>query len=89
MKEEEKQRILAVRRFFAGEKPESICSSLGRSRPWLYKWVRRHSDHDDAWFKSASKKPVNTVNRTPTEIEEIVKLVRLNLYNAGTQQLGT
>lgn len=81
MKEEEKQRILAVRRFLAGEKPESICSSLGRSRPWLYKWVRRHSDHYDAWFSSASKRPVNTANRTPSEIEEIVKLVRLNLYN--------
>ncbi len=81
MKDEEKQRILAVRRFLAGEKPESICSSLGRSRPWLYKWVRRHSDHDDAWFRSSSKRPVNTANRTPTEIEEIVKLVRLNLYN--------
>lgn len=81
MDDEEKQRILAVRRFLAGEKPESICSSLGRSRPWLYKWVRRHSDHDDAWFSSASKRPSNTANRTPAEIEEIVKLVRLNLYN--------
>lgn len=81
MKEEEKQRILAVRRFLAGEKPESVCSSLGRSRPWLYKWVRRHSDHDDSWFRSSSKRPVNTANRTPTEIEEIVKFVRLNLYN--------
>ena len=81
MKEEEKQRILAVRRFLAGEKPESICSSLGRSRPWLYKWVRRHSDHDDSWFRSSSKRPVNTANRTPTEVEEIVKFVRLNLYN--------
>ncbi len=81
MKEEEKQRILAVRRFLSGEKPESICSSLGRSRPWLYKWIRRHSDHDDAWFRTLPKRPVNTANRTPTEVEEIVKLVRLNLYN--------
>jgi transposase-like protein len=81
MKDEEKRRILAVRRFLAGEKPESICSSLERSRPWLYKWVRRHSDHDNSWFRSSSKKPITTANRTPTEIEEIVKLVRLNLYN--------
>lgn len=81
MKEEEKQRILAVRRFLAGEKPESICASLGRTRPWLYKWARRYSDHDKSWFRSSSKRPVNTANRTPTEIEEIVKLVRLNLYN--------
>ena len=81
MKEEEKQRILAVRRFLAGEKPESICSSLGRSRPWLYKWVGRYSDQDDAWFRSSSKRPAITANRTPSEIEEIVKFVRLNLYN--------
>ena len=81
MKDEEKQRVLAVRRFLAGEKPESICSSLGRSRPWLYKWVQRHSADDDAWFRSSSKRPGNTANRTPAEIEEIVKFVRLNLYN--------
>ncbi|MDW7646520.1 MAG: integrase core domain-containing protein [Desulfuromonadales bacterium] len=81
MKEEEKQRILAVKRFHAGEKPESICSSLGRSRPWLYKWVRRHADHDDTWFSSLPKRPVSTGNRTPDEIVEIVKLVRLSLYN--------
>ena len=37
---EQKQRILAAERFNNGEKPESICVSLGRSRAWLYKWVK-------------------------------------------------
>jgi len=81
MDDEEKQRILAVRRFLAGERPNAICSSLGRSRSWLYKWLQRHSGLDNAWFNSLSKSPTNVANRTPTEIEEIVKLVRLNLYN--------
>jgi len=81
MDDEEKQRILAVRRFLAGEKPEAICSSLGRSRSWLYKWTQRHSDLGDIWFNNLSKSPASVANRTPTEIEEIVKLVRLNLYN--------
>jgi len=81
MNDEEKQRILAVRRFLSGEKPEAICSSLGRSRSWLYKWLQRHSDLGDAWFNSLPKSPANVANRTPAEIEEIVKLVRLNLYN--------
>jgi len=81
MDDEEKQRILAVRRFLAGEKPEAICSSLGRSRSWLYKWLQRHSDLGDAWFNSLSKSPAKVANRTPAEIEEIVKFVRLNLYN--------
>jgi transposase InsO family protein len=81
MDDEEKQRILAVRRFLAGEKPEAICSSLGRSRPWLYKWVRRHSGSGDTWFTSLPRSPTCVANRTPAEIEGIVKLVRLNLYN--------
>jgi hypothetical protein len=75
------QRILAVQRFLNGEKPESICASLGRSKSWLYKWVERRLDEDDAWNESRSRQPLSATNRTPKEIEEIVKLVRLNLYN--------
>jgi len=81
MKDEEKQRTRAVQRFLAGEKPESICASMGRSRAWLYRWVNRYNVNDDAWCNSQSTRPNNVTNRTPVEIEEIVKMVRLNLYN--------
>jgi len=82
MKDEIKQeRMRAVRRFRAGEKPEAICTSLGRSRFWLYKWVIRYDENDDSWCENQSTQPFNAANRTPLEIEEIVKMVRLNLYN--------
>ncbi len=82
MKDEIKQeRIRAVRRFKAGEKPEAIFSSLGRSRSWLYKWVARYDENDKSWSENRSTKPFNATNRTPLEIEEIIKMVRLNLYN--------
>lgn len=81
MKEELKQRAQAVERFLAGERPGAICVSLGRSRSWLYKWINRYSENDEAWCNSLSTQPVNAANRTPAEVEEIVKLVRLNLYN--------
>ena len=81
MNDEVTQRILAVQRFFAGEKPEAICTSLGRSRSWLYKWINRFSENNDAWSSNLPTQPVNVANRTPTEIEEIVKMVRLSLYN--------
>jgi transposase InsO family protein len=82
MKDESRQqRILAVQRFLNGEKPESICASLGKSRAWLYKWVERHLEEGDSWSDDRSRRPLNVVNRTPREIEEIVKLMRLNLYN--------
>lgn len=74
-------RILAVQRFKAGESPESICVSLGKSRRWLYKWVKRYNNNDPSWFEEHSRRPHSTPHRTPAEIEQIVKMVRLNLYN--------
>jgi transposase InsO family protein len=76
-----KFRVLAVRRFNAGESPEAICVSLGKSKFWLYKWVKRYLGGDPLWFEDRSRKPLSTRHRIPAEIEEIVKLVRLNLYN--------
>ncbi len=73
-------RILAVQRFKAGESPESICISLGKSRFWLYKWVKRCNE-DSSWCEDRSCRPFAKPTRTPSEIEEIVKMVRLSLYN--------
>ena len=75
------QRIWAVERFLNGEKPEAICASLRRSKSWLYKWVERHTEGDDSWSESRSQGPFTTPSHTLREIEEIVKMVRLNLYN--------
>lgn len=79
--ENEQYRIHAVERFKNGESPEAICASLGKSRTWLYKWIRRYREHDDAWCQSRSRCPHSIQCRTPSEIVEIVKMVRLNLYN--------
>jgi transposase InsO family protein len=78
-----KQRATAVERYFAGEDPVSICASLGKTTRWLYKWVSRHTPDDPAWFEDQSRRPLSSPYRTPAEIEQIVKLVRLNLYNKG------
>jgi putative transposase len=84
MEEEiELYRILAVERFKNGESPETICASLGKSRTWLYKWIRRYREHDNSWNRSQSRCPHSIQCRTPSEIEEIVKMIRLNLYNQG------
>lgn len=81
MNDIEQERVRAVQRFLDGEKPQAICTSLGRSTVWLYKWVKRHAEGGEAWNISKSKQPVNFARRTSAEIEEIVKMVRLNLYN--------
>jgi putative transposase len=74
-------RILAVERFKNGESPETICASLGKSRAWLYKWIRRYGAGESSWCEDRSRRPLEMPNRTPSEVEEIVKMVRLNLYN--------
>jgi len=74
-------RASAVQRYIAGEDVESICSSLGRSRRWLYKWLARHIPDDSTWYEELSRRPLISPNRTPAEIEQIVELVRSSLYN--------
>lgn len=76
-----RDRVLAVQRFQAGENSESICTSFGRSKFWLYKWVNRYDENDPLWYEDHPRRPYVTANRTPAEIEEIVKMVRFNLYN--------
>lgn len=76
-----RQRASAVQRYLAGEDPESICSSLGKTTRWLYKWAARHIPDDPAWFEDQSRRPFSSPLRTPAEIEQIVEFVRLSLYN--------
>jgi hypothetical protein len=78
-----KQRATAVVRYFAGEDPVRICASLGKTTRWLYKWVSRHTPDDPTWFEDQSRRPLFSPYRTPAEIEKIIEMVRLNLYNKG------
>jgi putative transposase len=80
-KDVQQERQWAVKRVFDGEHIDSICVSPGRSRAWLYKWVERSLQDEPAWHKSQSRRPHTSPLHTSGEIEEIVKIVRLNLYN--------
>ena len=75
-------RMKAVQRLLAGEDPEEICDSLGCSRSWLYKWASRYTPDNPTWFDEQSRRPLSNPFRTPAEIEKIVELVRLDLYNS-------
>jgi len=76
-----RQRASAVQRYLAGEDPQKICASLGKTTRWLYKWAARHIPDDPTWFEDQSRRPFSSPFRTHAEIEQIVELVRLSLYN--------
>lgn len=78
---EDRQR--AVQRYHRGERASSICTSMGYSRPWLYKWLRRFAEGTPDWFGDQSRCPHEQPTRAAKEIEQIVTLVRLSLYNRG------
>jgi putative transposase len=78
-----KKRLEAVQRYLAEENPKSICTSLRKSKAWLYKWVKRYTPGDPAWCQDQSKQPRISPKRTTVEMEEIIKMVRLSLYNKG------
>ena len=77
------ERASAVQKYLSGEDPASICASLGKTTRWLYKWVARHAPGDPTWFEDRSRRPLTSPFRTPAEIEKIVEMVRLSLYNQG------
>jgi len=78
---EEWRRRRAVERHLRGEKARTICVSLGRTDRWLYKWLERFHEGDPEWHRGHSRKPIQIASRTSEEIEEMVKYVRLELYN--------
>jgi len=73
---EESQRIEAITRYFAGEKPVTVYTGLGKSRKWFYKWLSRFKTGKKGWFKDLSRKPKYTLNRTNGEIEQAVVKIR-------------
>ncbi|UCG63513.1 MAG: helix-turn-helix domain-containing protein [Deltaproteobacteria bacterium] len=81
-KDSKRTRKLAVKRVLKGESPSVICASLGRSRYWLYKWIKRFDPDNPIWSHDRSRRPINRPHRIPLEIEQIVKMIRLNLYNS-------
>lgn len=83
---EEGLRVEAVRRRLAGESPEAIAVSLGRSRRWVSKWVARHEPAGE-W--AAGRKPGRVVNRTDSALEAQVVAVRGRLAENPWAQIGS
>jgi transposase-like protein len=77
----EERRKRAVERLRQGEAFTVLCLSEGVSRGWLHKWWTRYTQETTDWCRDTSRRPHTQPGRTAAEIEEIVQLVRLELYN--------
>jgi putative transposase len=85
---EEELRREAVRRRLAGESPEQVARSLGRSRRWVAKWVGRHDPANADWARGARRGPLRAPHRTCAETEALVLAVRERLVANPWAQVG-
>ena len=77
--DEIKQRQRASERFQDGESAEAICASLGRSRSWLYKWLRREETAGNEWAQSLSRRPHASPRQTAPDREQQILAIRQTL----------
>ena len=78
----------AVKLFLGGENPGSICNRFNRSKPWLYKWLKRYKSGDDDWFEGLSHRPKHHPKQTPEHLENTVINVRKKLAKTLYSQIG-
>ena len=85
---EEELRKQAIRRYFAGESPKAIYTSLGRSKKWFFKWLKRYQSGAKDWYRDRSKAPLAKPSElSPTEKERIIS-TRKRLDSTPFAQVG-
>ena len=86
------ERARAVERYLKGESATAICQSLGRSREWLYKWVKRQHDAGPGWADERPRRPLRSPQQVDSAVETAIvstrrSLVRRQLF-AGAQAIA-
>lgn len=85
MKKEQRDREHAIKSYLKGESITAIARKLGRSRPWIYKWIERYQAEGETnhWQEDHARSPHSNPRQLSGAVVEAVKLARLHLYNQG------
>lgn len=84
----EQERFNAVGRYLRGEPASTICRALGRTRAWLYKWLKRYDPANVAWAQPQSRRPQQVAAKTSREGERLVCEIRQRLITTKYAQKG-
>lgn len=82
-RDREQDRRIAIQRHLGGERPLAIWTSLGYSKQWFYKWLRRFHEGNEGWYRSRSRRPQTHPHKTSSSLEEAVLSVRERLRKEG------
>lgn len=84
----EQERRDAVRRYLQGEAPNAIYRALGRTRYWLYKWLKRYDPRNPRWPQALSRAPKRRALTTPEQVVRLVCATRKRLLETKYAQKG-
>ena len=84
----EEQRKQAIQRYFQGEKPKSIYTSLNRSKDWFFKWLKRYKSGTDEWYKEQSRAPLRKPGQITDNQKQEIVLTRNRLEAQSFAQIG-
>lgn len=84
---EEKERIRAIKRHQEKEDPIVIYKSIGRSKRWFFKWLKRYKTGEKEWYQDRPKTPLNVPHKTSSAKEEAVVNIRKTLME-GTEEFA-
>ena len=83
----ELERIEGIKRYLNGEKPSDICKSMGKTKPWLLKWVKRYNPANEDWYKDISKRPRISPKKVDETIESLIIKIRESLMEGSEDSM--
>ena len=86
--DEREIREQAIRRYENGESPKEIYQSLGKSKAWFFKWLKRSQLDGEDWVKDLSRRPHRTRRRIDKAMEQAVIETRKHLEKELYAQIG-
>jgi putative transposase len=69
-----------------GRSITEIQRELGRTRPWVYKWIKRYQSKDSEWYLDESKEPKTKPRKIDAELEAVIIRTRQQLVKHDTPQ---
>jgi len=86
--DEKQLRETAIRRYENGESPKQIYQSLGKSKRWFFKWLKRSQCDGAKWSETRSRKPHRVREKVDNAMEQTVIETRKKLEKELYAQIG-
>lgn len=78
----------AIKRYENGESSKEIYESLGKSKRWFFKWLKRSQTGQANWAEDISRRPYNSPKKTNKTMEQAVIETRQQLEKQLYAQIG-